>query len=261
MEQDLINFKEVYEWILQYKQTDDPELKYKLKNMIVIAALPLVKKIAHGLARRSSDPVEDIIQVGSVGLIKAIQLFDPAVSRNFKTYATYLITGEIKHYLRDKASMIKAPRAIQELAIRVYQLTAEMTEALGNSPSESQLAEKLNISVDKVQEVIDVDRRKNAISLDQIINESSDNGQSLNDKIADDNYKLSQELQENRILLKRALNKLDDEDRDIIEMSYFRDMSQREIAEMLDLSQMQISRKIKKALHELYLIITKENND
>ena len=111
-------FEDVADWLLEYRSATDLKIKKKLKELIVLTCMSIVKKIAHSLARRSTDPVEDIIQVGSLGLIKAVDLYNPEISKNFKSYATYLLTGEIRHYLRDKASMIKAPREIQELACR-----------------------------------------------------------------------------------------------------------------------------------------------
>lgn len=155
-----INYEEISEWLKLYKSAEDEKQKKHLQNVIALAAMPLVKKIARGLARRNTDPVEDIMQVGSVGLVKAIQLYNPKVSENFKTYATYLITGEIRHYLRDKVSMIKAPREIYELAYRVNKLMQKLKDEQGNEPSETVLAEELGTSVGKIKEVIDVDREK-----------------------------------------------------------------------------------------------------
>ena len=183
-----INYEEIAGYLKEYKQAKTEKQKYDLQNIIVLAAMPLVKKIARGLARRNTDPVEDIIQVGCVGLVKAIQLYNPQVSENFKTYATYLITGEIRHYLRDKVSMIKAPREIYELAYRVNKLMQKMKDAEGKEPSEVILAEELGTSVGKIKEVIDVERRKQTISLDQIITTGTDESLSLFDKIADDNH-------------------------------------------------------------------------
>ena len=150
-----VNYEEIGEWLRIYKSTEDEKQKKHLQNVIALAAMPLVKKIARGLARRNTDPVEDIIQVGNVGLVKAIQLYNPKVSENFKTYATYLITGEIRHYLRDKVSMIKAPREIYELAYRVSKLMQKLKDDQGNEPSEIVLAEELGTSVGKIKEVID----------------------------------------------------------------------------------------------------------
>ncbi len=253
-----INYEEIGEWLKLYKSTNDEKQKKHLQNIIALAAMPLVKKIARGLARRNTDPVEDIIQVGSVGLVKAIQLYNPKVSENFKTYATYLITGEIRHYLRDKVSMIKAPREIYELAYRVNKLMQKLKDEHGNEPSEFMLAEELGTSVGKIKEVIDVERRKQTISLDQVINTGNDESLSLFDKIADDNHYNLESFQEDKILIKDAINKLDVKLQEVVIMNYFEDMSQTQIAGKLGISQMQVSRRLKKALNMLLNILSEK---
>ena len=141
------------------------------------------------MQRRSTDPVEDITQVGSMGLIKAIDLFNPSISSNFKTYATYLITGEIRHYLRDKSTIIRAPREIKELSYRVHKLTLELTEKFGTQPTDEQIAQALSMPTKKIEEVIELERRTTTVSIDQIIG-SEENGQTpLMDKIADEKIK------------------------------------------------------------------------
>ncbi len=253
-----INYEEIAEWLKLYKNAKDEKEKKHLQNIIALAAMPLVKKIARGLARRNTDPVEDIIQVGSVGLVKAIQLYNPKVSENFKTYATYLITGEIRHYLRDKVSMIKAPREIYELAYRVNKLMQKMKDEEGKEPSEVVLAEELGTSVGKIKEVIDVERRKQTISLDQVISTSNDEALSLFDKIADDNHYNLESFQEDKILLTDAINKLDVKLQEVVILNYFEDLSQTQIATKLGISQMQVSRRLKKALTMLLHILSEK---
>ena len=241
-----------------YKNAKDEKQKNHLQNVIVLTAMPLVKKIARGLARRNTDPVEDIIQVGSVGLVKAIQLYKPEVSENFKTYATYLITGEIRHYLRDKVAMIKAPREIYELAYRVNKMMEKLKDEQGNEPTETMLAEELGTSVGKIKEVIDVERRKQTISLDQIITTSNDESLSLFDKIADDNHYNLETFQEDKILINDAISKLDVKLQEVVVLNYFEDMSQTQIANKLGISQMQVSRRLKKALNMLLTILSEK---
>ena len=250
-----IDYDQVAEWLEEYQRVSSDKAKDQLQNLIAIACMPLVKKVARTLARRATDPVEDIIQVGSLGLIKAIRLYNPEISRNFKSYATYLITGEIRHYLRDKASMIKAPRAIQELAYRVHKMTLEMIEELGEKPTDSQIANKMELPVAKVKEAIDADRRKTTLSLDQLTFQDDDDFSNWGDKIADVNYENMQSLREDRIMLMECLESIEPIYKQIVELTYFKDMSQVEIAKRLGISQMQVSRKLKKALVLLHDII------
>lgn len=252
---DEINYNEVYKWLESYRSVSNPAAKKQLQNLIVVACLPLVQKISRGLARRSTDPLDDLVQVGSVGLLKAVNLFDATVSKNFKAYATYLITGEIRHYLRDKCAMIKAPREIQELAYRIYQISKELLEENGEKPTDIEIAERLQMDLGKVHEVIDVERRKQMISLDQINSISEEEQYPLYDKIPDQKEIESQNIQEVRIMLKTAIGKLKPDLVKIIELNFFEDMNQRQIAEKLGISQMQVSRRLKKALNELFDII------
>lgn len=250
------NFAHIHEWLLTYKSSDDAKLKKQLQNLIVIAAMPFVKKVACGLARRATDPVDDLIQVGAVGLIKAIDLYNPEIGTKFKTYATYLITGEIRHYLRDKASMIKAPREIQELAYRINMVIKQLTEDGGNEPTSEQIAEILSLPVNKVQDIIEVDRRKSTLSLDQTLSLENDETISLADKIPSGDYQEFLSAYEEKIMLSKAISKLKPKLREVIELSYYEDLNQREISKKLNVSQMQISRRLKQALAEMYKIIT-----
>ncbi len=249
---------ELNDWLLEYKNSSDEKTKKKLKSLIVMSLLPLVTKVARSLARRSSDPVEDIVQVGSIGLLKAVDLYSFDKSTNFKTYATYLITGEIRHYLRDKTSMIRAPREIRELSYRVHKITLELTEKYGMAPTDEQLANALQMPPKKIKEVIDIDRRTSTISIDQITSGEPENGQnaSIADKIPDESLNVGNEIFENRMILEEAINSLLPEDKEIVTLSFYEGLNQREISEKLNMSQMQISRKMKKALSKLFKFVS-----
>ncbi len=251
------NFVQIHEWLITYKNSTDKKLKKQLQNLIVVACIPFVKKIACGLARRATDPVDDLIQVGSVGLIKAIDLFNPDMGTKFKTYATYLITGEIRHYIRDKASMIKAPREIQELAFRINNVMKQLTEE-GFEPTSEQIAEVMSLPVKKINDIIEVDRRKSTVSLDQTFYEDEDS-QSLADKIPSGDYYEFLNSYEEKIMLAKAIEKLKPKLKEVIELSYYEDLNQREISEKLSISQMQVSRRLKQALADMYEIITAGN--
>ncbi len=250
---------QINEWLIEYKKTTDEKHKKQLKSLIVLKAMPLVRKIASSLARRATDPVDDLVQVGSVGLIKAIEFFDPTISTKFKTYASYLITGEIRHYLRDKASMIKAPREIQELAFRINTVIKQLSENGIDNPSNEQIAEALSLPVKKINDVIEVDRRKSTISLDQTFSTNEEDCFSLADKIPAGDYQEFLNAYEEKIMLAKAIKELPQNLKDVIELSYYEDLNQREIANRLNVSQMQVSRRLKRALSEIYNIITEKN--
>ena len=157
--------------------------------------------------------------------------------------------------------MIKAPRAIQELAYRVHKMTLEMIEEMGEKPTDKQIAHKMELPVEKVKEAIDADRRKTTISLDQLsFQDDDDNFSNWGDKIADVNYENVQSLREDRIMLTESLQNIEPELKQIVEMTYFKDMSQVEIANKLGISQMQVSRKLKKALNLLHDIIQEKQS-
>ncbi|MDR1167994.1 MAG: sigma-70 family RNA polymerase sigma factor [Heliobacteriaceae bacterium] len=205
--------------LIAYKECSDEKKKRMIHLNIVDSAMQLVKKIAGPISAQSGIPGEDLIQVGSIGLIKAIDFFDAAKNTRFKTYATYFIKGEIKHYLRDKASIIKAPR--------------------------------------KSQKTEEIDYYKNVISLDQKIFYDEDET-TLADKIPAGDYREFLNSYEDKITIAGAIEKLPAEFRQIIELSYYKDLNQREISEKLNISQMQVSRRLKKALNKMYEIIEGE---
>lgn len=252
----ILDNEQIKDWLTKYQNINDDKIKNQIKNLIVHYYIPLVKKIAYGLARRQSDPIEDIIQVGCVGLIKSIEQFDGNFGASFKTYATYRITGEIRHYLRDKASIIRAPRELLELSFRMNNLIEELKTKLGRFPTELEIANELELSVKRVNEVFEVDRRKQTMSLDQIIN-VSENEQTLADKLIDNKYQEYQNFQEEKMILMEAVNSLPAQLKEVIELSFFEDLNQNEIAKKIGVSQMQVSRRIKKATNELFNTITR----
>lgn len=251
---------ELKKWLLEYKMSSDEKIKNQLRSLITKACLPYVKKVAHGLARRNTDPVEDLVQVGSVGLLKAIDQYDAELGTSFKTYASYFITGEIRHYLRDKMAMIRAPRELQELSFRINQIIQELTQTLGQAPTDVEIAEKLSIPVEKLNDAFEIDRRKQILSLDQAttLTTGGDNEVSLMDKLVDNKYQEFINNKEDSIMLLESIGMLKEPLQEVIKMSFFHDMSQQEIANEIGVSQMQVSRRIKKALNELFEIITKK---
>lgn len=256
-EENTLSLDEVNLWLEEYKKTKDEKTKKRLKELVVLACMPIVKKVARSLARRSTDPVEDITQVGSLGLIKAVELYNPEISKNFKSYATYLITGEIRHYLRDRITIIRAPREIKELSFRIHKLTLELTEKLGQTPTDKDIAEALQMPEEKVEECNNLERRTTTISIDQILG-ADENSVSLVEKIEDESQKEAFDSYENRIILDDAIKRLEPVEQQLIVLNYYEGLNQREISEKLNISQMQVSRKLKKALSKLFEIVSKK---
>ncbi len=243
---------QIHHWLSVYSDSRDPSLR----DAIIQASLPLVKRIAYGLARRSTDPVEDLIQVGSIGLIKAVDQFKPDAGAKFQTYATHLITGEIRHYLRDKTAMIRAPRELQELSFRINRLVQALTARLGREPSDSEIAHELEIPVSRVNEAYEVDRRRTLISLDQALSNDAGSEQSLIDTLVDGRYQSNQLAKEDRFMLAEAIKQLRDGLREVVQLTFYEDLSQTEVARRLGISQMQVSRRLRAATAELHKIIT-----
>lgn len=255
--------KQTYElitrWLEAYKISTDKYERAKLKALIVTRMLSIIKKIARTIARRSYDPIDDLVQAGSIGLLKAIESYSAEVNDNFKIYAGYLIIGEMKHYLRDKLNTIRVPRHIQELSYRINTFTNSLTYEQLNELTNDDVAEALKVTPKAVDYAMQADRRKSVVSLENIF--SDVDSLSYEEVLsAHDDYKEASENEDDKIVLKDVIEKLPDEYRKLVEMYYYDDMNQKDIAEKLGMTQMRISRKMKKAFSMLYKMIA-DNSD
>lgn len=250
------DYSQIKEWLDYYSSTENKVIKKYLQNLIVMASEGLVKRISIGMTKKTGYVHDDFIQVGFVGLMKAIDFYKPTISTKFKTYATYFIVGEIKHYIRDKATIIKPPRKIQELSSKINATIKSLIEK-GEEPSLENLSLFLGVSIEDIVEVIEIHKIKNTLSLDQSFN-AEDEAFSLGEKIPACDYQEFLEAYEEKIMLLDAIKKLDPELTEIIKLSYYDDLNQREIAERLGISQMQVSRRLKKALKGLYNVVVRD---
>ena len=173
--------------LVAYKECRDNKKKRMIHISIVENAMFLVKKIAGNISAQSGIALEDLIQVGSIGLIKAIEFYNTDKNTRFKTYASYFIRGEIKHYLRDKASIIKAPRELQELVFKISTAIKKLNEKGIEDPSDEQIAEEVGVSTSKIHEVLEIEHCKSTLSLDQSFT-SEDDDLTLIDKIPSSDY-------------------------------------------------------------------------
>jgi RNA polymerase sigma-B factor len=221
----------------------------RLRNELVVAHLNLVRYLAVKFANRG-EALDDLIQVGTVGLLKAIDRFDLERGVEFTTYATPTIVGEIKRYFRDKGWAVKVPRRLQELNLAVNRAIEKLTVKLGHSPTVTELAQTLGASEEDVLEAQELGQAYNLLSLDTELNGDGDKKtQTLADYVGQNDPAL--ELLEDRANLERAFEVLSGRERVILYLRFYESVSQTEIAKRLNVSQMHVSRLQQKALEKL----------
>lgn len=190
--------------------------------------------------------MEDLFQIGSIGLLKAVDKFDPAFEVRFSTYAIPMILGELKRFFRDDG-MIKVSRSIKENQHRVYLAREKIEKELGREPSLKEIAEMLGMPPEEV--AMTLDSAAEVESLYRTVYQSEGTDISLIDKIPEKEN--AEEHLLNRIFLEEILGKLESSDRKLLYMRYFQDQTQTQIAEQLGVSQVQVSRMEKRILKKL----------
>ena len=190
--------------------------------------------------------MEDLFQIGSIGLLKAVDKFDPAFEVKFSTYAIPMILGELKRFFRDDG-MIKVSRSIKEIQHRVYLAREKIEKELGREPSLKEIAEMLEMPPEEV--AMTMDSAAEVESLYRTVYQSEGTDISLIDKIPEKEN--AEEHLLNRIFLEEILGKLESSDRKLLYMRYFQDQTQTQIAEQLGVSQVQVSRMEKRILKKL----------
>lgn len=226
------------------------------KTEVIAQYYRLVKKIAYGYSQKCNDTLEDLMQVGFIALLEAAENFETLHNTLFKTYATHYISGHIRHYLRDKQHLMRGPRSLQELSFKVTQTTKVLTQKLGRDPNQEELSIELNIPKNRIDEVKDYEMKISIIWLDQLVNNDSEEERTKMDLVFDikNSYTFG-ELIEDKILLKDAMTKLEPKLRELIELRYYKDLTQNELSTRLGISQMEVCRKLKKAEKELRALI------
>ena len=242
----------------RYRETTDPAEKERIRAQLVDAYHDFVYFLARKFANRG-EPLDDIVQVGYLGLIKAIERFDPDLGYEFTTFATLTVAGEIKRYFRDKGTAIRFPRRLQELHQAVVRVNEQMKGELNREPTVAELAERLGVSPDDVTEAMEMGPAYMPISLDQPV--SSADGQD-NRAVAEQLGGPDAELErvEMRDVLDRAMEHLTPRERAIMAMRFYEQMSQSEIAKRLGISQMHVSRLQRAALEQLRRHVPEETS-
>jgi len=222
------------------------------RDSLIELHLPLVHHCARRFRNRG-EPLEDLVQVGTIGLLKAVDRFDTDRGVEFSTYATPTIVGEIKRHFRDKGWAIRVPRRLQELRQQISVATADLAQELGRSPTPSELAVRLECTVDEVIEGIESGNAYQTLSLDRPDNPGEDGTLTLADSLgAEDDALANVEI---RASLEPLLARLEPRERRIVMLRFFAGMTQSQIAGDVGVSQMHVSRLLTRSLQQMRAVM------
>lgn len=217
-----------------------------LRDQLVKTHMPLVVYLARRFSGRN-EPMNDLVQVGSIGLLKAIDRFDPSRGLEFSTYATPTILGEIKRHFRDTGWLIHVPRRAQELQTTVNTARADLSQELSRAPTVRELAARIDVDEEAVLEALDAARAYSGVPLDVL----AAPGESVPEHpmlgIIDAGF----EQVEQRALLRDVIAKLPEAEREILLLRFVANKTQTEIAAIVGVSQMQVSRLVARGLKRL----------
>ena len=226
----------------------DDARRTECRDALVHLHLPLVEHCARRFRNRG-EPFDDLLQVGTIGLLKSIDRFDLDRGVEFSTYATPTIIGEIKRYFRDKGWAIRVPRRLQEMRMMIGTATSELSQSLGRSPTPREIAERIGVSVDDVMEGIESSNAYSTLSLDSGGDGSDEGGPSMLDAIGE--YDAALEHVEIRESIKPLLEQLPAREKQILLLRFFGGMTQSQIAAEIGVSQMHVSRLLNRTLEQL----------
>jgi RNA polymerase sigma-B factor len=234
--------------VRQYAQTKDPELREKL----VLLYKSLVDHISRKLAYNIDD-LDDVVQVGHLGLLRALDHFDPSYKADFSTFAIPNIVGEIRHYFRDKRHVVKIPRKLQETNSKIKKYLKEHQQD-PIQPTIAIIAKELELTEEEVLEAMEAGRSFSVVSLDTPTYSDGDSkssqgtSETLVDSLGGDHQ---EDTYINRVTLQGVMETLSEREREIIHLRFYQGLPQREIADVLGLSQMHISRLLNHILLKL----------
>jgi len=220
----------------------------RARDQLITMYLPLVRSLARRYSSRG-EHFDDLVQVGSIGLIKAIDRFDLSRGVELTTYATPNIIGEIKRYFRDKGWSVRVPRGLQELNIRLNKVIDELVPKLQRSPTINEIAEAAGATPEEVLEALETSQAYNSVSLQASPNGEGDDETGLIDYMGTEEE--AYDTMEDRTMLAPGFAKLDARERYILHLRFFEGLTQSQIAARVGISQMHVSRLIRRALEKL----------
>lgn len=236
---------DVYLLIADYQKNYSEDTQIKL----IMEYRELVETLA-GRFARGQESLEDLIQVGLIGLLAALRRYDPQYGRSFESFAIPTIVGEIKRYIRDKTWSVHVPRRIKELGPKIKKAVDELTVQLQRSPKISDIANYINISEEEVLETMEMGRNYHSLSIDSEIEADSDGGTiTLLDLVG--SIEVGYSRIERELTLQKVFHVLNKQEREIIHLTFFDNLSQKQAGDILGISQMHVSRIQRRALNKL----------
>jgi RNA polymerase sigma-B factor len=228
----------------RYQETGDPDIR----DALIERALPLAHQVARRYGR-TSEPLDDLVQVARLGLVKAVDRFDPDRGTAFSTYAVPTMVGEIKRYFRDTGWAVHMPRSLQERVLCIEQAEKKLGSRLGRAPSVDELAQTAEMSTEEALEAMEAAGAFEARSLEAPAPAEDQEGRAYVETLGSFDERF--ELVEDGDAVAGALRVLPVRERRILHMRFIREMTQSEIAERIGVSQMQISRLLRRSLQQL----------
>jgi RNA polymerase sigma-B factor len=223
----------------------DSDQRRQVRDALIEQHLPLVEYLARRFAGRG-EALDDLVQVGTLGLIKAVDRFDIDRGVEFSTYATPTVVGEIKRHFRDKGWAVRVPRRLQELRAALTSARADLTQELGQAPTVRQLADRLKVSEEEVLEGLESANAYSTVSLDT---PATEDALTVADTLgSEDEAMVAVEYRES---LKPLMDKLPEREKRLLLLRFFRNMTQSQIAAELGISQMHVSRLLARTLATL----------
>jgi RNA polymerase sigma-B factor len=247
-ERAMLERHEVRALFLEYKGTGSEAERVRLRERLVDQYIGLVEFLARRFRNRG-EPLEDLVQVGTIGLLKAIERFELEREVEFSTYATPTIVGELKRHFRDKGWAVRVPRRLQELHLELTKVVSSLGQELGRSPTVAEIAKSAGTSEENVLEGLEIAQAYNFTSLDAPIDSDDAGSTSFADQLGSEDDQLVN--LEYRAALAPEMAKLPERERRILYLRFFKGMTQSEIADRLDISQMHVSRLLNRTLVRL----------
>jgi RNA polymerase sigma-B factor len=218
------------------------------REQLIEQYLSLVRSLARRYSYRG-EQLDDLVQIGAIGLIKAIDRFDISRGVELTTYATPNIIGEIKRHFRDRGWAVRVPRGLQELNVQLSRLIEQMSVELGRSPTIAELAEAAGVEEESVLEAIESGRAYSSLSLSS--GSSNEDGEELDLLESLGEIEHEYEVSEDRAVLAPGFKALDPRERMILHLRFFAGLTQSQIAEQIGISQMHVSRLIRRAVEKM----------